>query len=107
MSAKFAPLQLEVVTISGPFLKAMGVRWVKVALADGIAIGIWPGHAPLLAETVSAPLEYADARGVHEVLLRDGILHVEGGQVTIYTTPEAVGVEGDKSSEDDGDAAQT
>ena len=41
-------------------LDVEGVAWVQVRLADGGGIGIYPGHAPLLAETVTAPLRYAN-----------------------------------------------
>jgi hypothetical protein len=35
---------------------------------------------------------YADARGEHAVMLQGGILHVEDGEVTIYTTAAPVSV---------------
>lgn len=99
----FPLLRLQVITVNGLSFEALGVRWVKAELADGMGIGIWPGHAPLLAETVRAPLRYADSHGEHTVLVREGILHVAEGKVTIYTTPapvaEAGGAPGDGDDE--------
>jgi F0F1-type ATP synthase epsilon subunit len=99
----FPLLRLQVITIEDVLLEAAGVRWVKAELADGMGIGIWPGHAPLLAETVSAPLRYADSHGEHTVMLTAGILHVDDGRVTVYTTPPALakagGATGDHNDE--------
>ncbi|MBM4431807.1 MAG: hypothetical protein FJ026_15895 [Chloroflexi bacterium] len=85
----FPPLQLTVQTPRQIVLDAADVRWVQAQLADGGGIGIWPGHAPLLAETVAGPLRYADDSGEHELLLRAGILRIVAQQVTIYTTGSA------------------
>jgi F0F1-type ATP synthase epsilon subunit len=65
-----------------------GVRWVRVRLADGAWISIWPGHGPLLAETVGAPVRYLDSAGEHDVPVGPGILRVTAGQVCILTTVE-------------------
>jgi len=62
------------------------VAWVQVQLSDGGGIGIYPGHAPLLAETVTAPLRYADELGEHALDLEAGILQVERDGVTIFTS---------------------
>jgi len=52
-------LRLTVLTPAETLLEVEGVKWVRVQLADGGGISIWPGHAPLLAETVAAALHYA------------------------------------------------
>ncbi len=69
-------------------LNVEGVAWVQVRLADGGGIGIYPGHAPLLAETVTAPLRYANGSGEHTLDLEAGILQVDGDGkgVTIFTS---------------------
>jgi F0F1-type ATP synthase epsilon subunit len=79
-------------------LEAYDVTWVQVQLADGGPISILPGHAPLLAETVAAPLRYVDGAGKHSVLVNAGLLYVARGEVTIYTTGQ-----GDSSSPTHGD----
>jgi F0F1-type ATP synthase epsilon subunit len=65
-------------------LEAKGVTWMQAHLADGGPIGIYPGHAPLLAETVAAPLRYADASGEHAIDLDAGILQVSSVDVTVF-----------------------
>jgi F0F1-type ATP synthase epsilon subunit len=82
----FPPLQLRVLTPTETLLDAANVRWVQAKLADGAGLSIWPGHAPLLAETLAAPLHYADRRGEHSLALHAGILSVTPGRVTVYTT---------------------
>ncbi|MCB0154427.1 MAG: hypothetical protein KDF65_06475 [Anaerolineae bacterium] len=79
------PLRLRVLTPAAALLEVATAAWVQVQLADGGGIGIWPGHAPLLAETVAAPLRYADAQGEHHLEVGAGVLHIEAGSVTILT----------------------
>jgi F0F1-type ATP synthase epsilon subunit len=78
-------LRLTVLTPAETLLDVEGVTWAQVHLADGGGIGIYPGHAPLLAETVSAPLRYADRSGEHTLDLEAGILQVGRGGVTVLT----------------------
>jgi len=81
-----AMLRLVVQTPAATLLEVTGVRRVQVQLVDGGGIGIYPGHAPLIAETVTAPLRYEDESGEHNVRLYAGILQVAPGLVTIQTT---------------------
>jgi F0F1-type ATP synthase epsilon subunit len=78
-------LRLTVLTPARTLAQAEDVAWVQARLADGCGIGIYPGHAPLLAETVTAPLRYADPTGEHALDLEAGILQIERGSVTIFT----------------------
>jgi F0F1-type ATP synthase epsilon subunit len=80
-------------------LEADNVIWVQTQLADGAGIGIYPRHAPLLAETVPAPLHYADESGEHTLDLEGGILQIEGDRVTIFTS----GLAGDEIIEEEPD----
>ena len=80
------PLRLTVLTPAETLLDLGEAAWVQVRLADGGGIGIYPGHAPLLAETVAAPLRYADPSGEHALDLEAGILQVDGDGVTIFTS---------------------
>ncbi len=80
------PLRLMVLTPAETLLDVAQVAWVQVQLSDGGGIGIYPGHAPLLAETVTAPLRYADELGEHALGLEAGILQVERDGVTIFTS---------------------
>lgn len=79
-------LHLRVWTPGETLLDVADVRWVQAQLADGGGIGIRPGHAPLLAETVTAPLRYADQAGAQALDLEAGILQIERGRVTIFTS---------------------
>jgi F0F1-type ATP synthase epsilon subunit len=87
-------LRLTVLTPAETLLAVGQAAWVQVRLADGGGIGIYPGHAPLLAETVDAPLRYADPSGEHALDLEAGILQVDGDGVTIFTSGSLQAVEG-------------
>jgi len=80
------PLRLKVLTPTGPLLDVPEVAWVQVQLADGGGIGIWPGHGPLLAETRTAPLRYADQAGEHVQELEAGILEISRNGVVVFTS---------------------
>jgi F-type H+-transporting ATPase subunit epsilon len=80
------PLRLTVLTPAETLLDVAEAAWVQVQLSDGGGIGIYPGHAPLLAETVAAPVRYADESGEHALDLEAGILQVELDGVTIFTS---------------------
>lgn len=54
-------------------------------MADGAGIGIYPSHAPLLGETVAAPIRYADQMGEHTLAVEAGILQVARDRVTIFS----------------------
>ena len=79
-------LRLTVLTPAKTLLDVEGVAWVQARLADGGGIGIYPGHAPLLAESVTAPLRYADGSGEHALGLEAGILQVGRDGVMIFTS---------------------
>ncbi|MBN1955594.1 MAG: hypothetical protein JW900_11165 [Anaerolineae bacterium] len=81
------PLRLAVLTPAETVLEVAGVARVQVQLADGGGISIYPGHAPLLAETVTAPVTYGDAAGEHALELEAGILQIDQQGVTIFTAP--------------------
>lgn len=88
------PLHLTVLTPARTLLNVEGAAWVQARLADGGGIGIHPGHAPLLAETVTAPLRYADPSGEHTLDLEAGILQIKRGGVTVFTSGPAQPREG-------------
>ena len=77
-------LRLTVLTPEQTLLDIQRVGWVQAQLADGGPIGVYPGHAPLLAETVAAPLRYKDPSGEHALDLNAGILQVNGKGVTVF-----------------------
>jgi F0F1-type ATP synthase epsilon subunit len=91
--------RLAVWTPEEPLLDAEEVAWVQVHLADGGGIGIYPGHAPLVAETATAPLRYADPAGEHALDLEAGILQVDAEGVMIFTSGTSQPCEGGKPSQ--------
>ncbi|MFL7808528.1 MAG: hypothetical protein AB8I80_07855 [Anaerolineae bacterium] len=78
------PFRLTVLAPERALLETGGVTQVQAQLADGGPIGIYPGHAPLLAETVAATLHYVDASGEHTIDLNAGILQVNSEGVTVF-----------------------
>jgi F0F1-type ATP synthase epsilon subunit len=78
------PLRLVVWSPSETTLDLGGVAWVHVELVDSGGLTIWPGHIPLIGESMAASLRYQDAEGEHALSLPPGILHVREGTVTIF-----------------------
>lgn len=98
-------LRLTVLTPAGALLEVPDVAWVHALLSDGGGVGIYPGHAPLLAETQMAALRYATDRGPQQTAaLEAGILQVIGGHVLLLTggqaaAPPAVALPADGEAE--------
>ena len=86
-------LRLNVLAPDGPLVHDEHVSWIQARLADGATIGIWPGHAPLLAETVAGLVRYlvrySDGEVEHSLLLRAGLLHIDSTSATVLV-PGAV-----------------
>ena len=77
-------LRLVVWTPEETLVEAIDVQWVHVHLSSGKGLTIWPGHAPLLAETVAEALQYADKTSTHMVDLPPGTLQVRDDAVTLF-----------------------
>lgn len=88
-----APLRLNVVTPTETIRDVKDVKYVHIHLADGYPLGIYPGHASLLAETVAGPLRYADDAGEHTLNLAAGILYVDANAVRILIGEQAMATE--------------
>ncbi len=86
-------LHLEVLTPAAKLLDVAEAEWVHLRLADGTGLSVYPGHAPLLAETVTAPLRYADQSGEQTFNIEAGILQVEDNTVMIFTSGQLDAVE--------------
>jgi len=90
-------LHLLVLTPTETLLDVDALAWVQLKLADGGGLGIYPGHAPLLAETVAGPLHYATASGEEtSVDLPAGVLQICDHEITVFTLGEL----GDKAGID-------
>ena len=73
---------------------------MQARLADGAGISIYPSHAPLLGETVAAPIRYADREGEHTLELEAGFLQVALDRVTIFSGLNARGPNGQHLHQD-------
>jgi len=51
------------------------VLWVEVPLEDGL-LGVWPGHAPLVAALGEGVVRYDTGEGVREMAVRRGVLRI-------------------------------
>lgn len=51
------------------------VAWVQVPLRDGL-IGIWPGHAPLIASLGEGDIVFGASSGTQKLSVRSGILRI-------------------------------
>jgi F0F1-type ATP synthase epsilon subunit len=76
-------LRLRVWSPAETVLDVEGVQWVHVELNRARPLTIWPGHAPLLAETTAKTARYADDAGTHDVELPAGMLELRENDVLI------------------------
>jgi F-type H+-transporting ATPase subunit epsilon len=81
-------LELRVLTPEGAILESAHLTAVNVPLVDGGTIGIRPGHAPLIAETVKGPVTYRTSEGEEHIQLFAGVLDIRLNTVTILTAGE-------------------
>lgn len=82
-------LELQVLNPAETLLEVSEAMWVHLQLVDGTGITVYPGHAPLLAETVTTALRYADRAGEHAFQVEAGILQVGGDRVTVFTSSQS------------------
>jgi F0F1-type ATP synthase epsilon subunit len=80
---------LVVWTPSETLLEVGGVDWVHVELAGDRSLTIWPGHLPMMGQTVPAAVRYADAEDEHEIELPAGIVQMDENKVTMFLAGEA------------------
>jgi F0F1-type ATP synthase epsilon subunit len=78
-------LVLNILTPAGALVSGRSIGWLQARLADGGSIGIWPGHAALLAETVGGAVRFLDGSQQQSLDLQAGILHIDAGGATILT----------------------
>lgn len=78
-------LSLKVLSPEGTLLEVHGLIAINVPLADGGAIGVRPGHAPLIAETTQGSVRYRDETEDHEIEILPGVLDISENVVTILT----------------------
>lgn len=81
-------LRLSILTPGKTVLDVANVRKVRLKLADGGWLSIYPRHAPLLAETLAGPLTYATSAGEQTLSLSESILQVAENDVLLFTGGE-------------------
>jgi len=61
------------------------VLWVEIPLEDGL-IGIWPGHAPLVASTLGGDIVFDAGNGLEHLSVSPGILKVDVERCAILSS---------------------
>ncbi len=84
----FTLLSLRIISPDGIILERDQLVAVSVLLADGGSIGIRPGHAPLIAETLSGPVRYQSAEEHNRIEVHPGVLEIRENTVVILTAGE-------------------
>ena len=79
-------VHLVVLTPERVLLSVEAALKVRVRLADGAWLSIYPRHAPLVAEMPSGPLQYETDLESGELPLEDGILRVQDNEVVVLTS---------------------
>jgi len=77
------PFHFVVLTPAETLLDVSMIQRIQLRIADGGGLSIYPGHAPLLAETLSGAVTYVNEGGEHQIEVEAGILHVTPEQVLI------------------------
>ena len=84
-------LRLSVLTPERALLEVPNAVKVRLRLADGGWLSIYPGHAALIAETEAGSLYYETEVEAGEVLLDAGVLQITGTDQVVVL---AMGLEG-------------
>jgi len=81
-------LTLKVFTPNGLIHELTELSTINVPLANGYPIGIFPGHAPLIAGTLQGSIRYQRTKQKGEFKLDAGILSIRDNVVVIFTVGE-------------------
>ena len=76
-------LRLRVWSPAETVVDLQDAQWVHVELNRARPLTIWPGHAPLLAETAAGTVRYADESGTFAIDLPAGMLQLRENEVLI------------------------
>lgn len=81
-------LTLRVLTPEGLIFEEKGLDAVNIPLADGYPLGVRPGHAPLIAETVKGSIHYRSFKQEDEIHLHAGVLDIRDNVINVLTAGE-------------------
>lgn len=71
------------------------VSWVQIPLEDGM-LGVWPGHAPLVATVAAGIVTYMEAGVQGQSSVRPGVLLIDGTHcVVLLSDSDAHSAEAD------------
>ncbi len=98
-------LRFSVLTPDRTVLDVANVRKVRLRLADGGWLSIYPRHAPLLAETLAGPVSYTTAEGDATLSLSESILQIFENAVTLFSGGELTASAAQIGAADEADAA--
>ncbi len=81
-------LTLRVISPERIILEKEGLNAVNIPLADGYPIGIRPGHAPLIAETIKGIVQYRTNQQENEIHLHAGVMNLRENIINVLTAGE-------------------
>lgn len=81
-------LKLRVITPEGVILDESTLISVNIPLADDCPIGVRPGHAPLIAETIKGIVHYRGPEKQGEITLHAGVLDIRDNEIIVLTPGE-------------------
>ena len=93
MSDAVERLQLNIVSPERVVFSG-AVDWVQVPLVDGL-MGVWPGHAPLIAALGAGDLEISAGEDRRAVPLGGGLVHIDADGCTVLMGAAPSGSEGE------------
>ena len=83
--SSFSLLTLHILSPDGVNFEKRGLQEVVVPLADGGSIGIKPGHATLIAETVRGAIRYRTELEQESIEVLPGVLDIRDNTVIILS----------------------
>lgn len=78
-------IDLKIMTPETVLADRPNLAWVRLVLANENTITIWPGHAPLVAETADGPIMIMDRDNFEMISLAPALLKVTEDSVTLLT----------------------
>ncbi|MFU8826185.1 MAG: F0F1 ATP synthase subunit epsilon [Brevefilum sp.] len=81
-------MSLRILAPDGINFEKDSLTSISVPLADGGWIGIKPGHAPLVAETVRGAVRFRSEVEEYNIELHPGVLEIRDNTVIILTAGE-------------------
>ena len=79
-------MQMDVLSPDAYVLQTDEVSYIEVQTTDG-GLGIFPGHATMVAALAQAPLKYRDgSNNTHYVYVDGGFLEIKENKATILST---------------------